>query len=764
MASIILPLRWMNRIELATIFLSLAMAATLQLCYGMVNSFRPSDATLSTSRTHQFRPPQRQRPVRTKSTILDMAAGRKKSDGNSVSPSVSSSSTSRKSSSSTLRRSSDKRRQRNATWSDEVDAISSNDDEENTNSRQTFIKTSPFPSMPSPLFINLAQSQFELLSNSLVHSFSENESPCTNNAIKPGTPKISSMALYLPKENLSTGQLEFVPIVTYPNPSSERVFIASDSSSFNDGIHEQSPVQYPPTIPWTAVRENPTKGLPGFTKASDLIPSYPFVSSSQHDDIAESGSEVSSDGSIGVSTIEEISIGSTMEESNPKALSVTLFNGMETLGVLMIWPYRGQNLQQQKLSMDGRNQTIDIQEVKIDLNEWTWTSNDKLQVARAAKSIALALSMDNERASTQMQSEQFRVALADSLHQVKSPLQALRTFGKLLQRQLAEEYVEGTRGRHDRGMTGNKRPTMQRVPMTAFDGDLPYKRRQRHALKLAEDMMAQGERVVDLIEPMDELVQSRGGYKLNGRYLLNPKKDETPSSGALILLPSRADGPIYGTSLKQHTRLPTHLISDFNIEIAFPQDVLGPTVYASQAISLEQGINFDAVGFDPNAELPGVSVCPKLLQEAVSNILDNAIKYTPLRIADMCSSNDGEESVSFVRQRNIARTATKRKRKESPEIKVTLTANEPPLSAGATLYIEDNGPGIPKSERDRVFERGYRNEAVHSLPGSGLGLGISKEIINHMGGIIDILEEGPSKMGGTTVRVIVFRDPEQTNI
>jgi len=130
----------------------------------------------------------------------------------------------------------------------------------------------------------------------------------------------------------------------------------------------------------------------------------------------------------------------------------------------------------------------------------------------------------------------------------------------------------------------------------------------------------------------------------------------------------------------------------------------------------------------------------------------------------MCSSNDGEESVSFVRQRNIARTATKRKRKESPEIKVTLTANEPPLSAGATLYIEDNGPGIPKSERDRVFERGYRNEAVHSLPGSGLGLGISKEIINHMGGIIDILEEGPSKMGGTTVRVIVFRDPEQTNI
>ncbi len=748
--------------ESAAIFYFLTVAFFLQHCYGMVKCFRPCSSTRRTSKSHQFRQSQRQLLVWTKLTFLDMETGRKNSRGNSVS--LSSSSSSRKPSSSTKSRSTEKSK-RNVAWSDEVDAIISDDNEGNLNSKQTLIKTGPFPLMPSPLFINLAQSQFELLSNSLVHSISENETSCTNDAIKPGTPKISSMALYLPKENLNTGQLEFVPIVTYPNPSSERVFIASDSSSFNDGIHEQSPVQYPPAIPWTAVKENPTKGLPGFIKASDLIPSYPFVSSSQFDDIAECGSEkISSDGSIGVSTIEEISIGSNKEESNPKALSVTLFNGMETLGVLMIWPYCGQNQQQQKLSMDGKNQTIGIHEVKIDPNEWAWTLNDKLQVARAAKSIALALSMDNERASTQIQSEQFRVALADSLHQVKSPLQALRTFGKLLQRQLAEEYVEGTRGIHGGGITGNNRPTMQRVPMTSFNNDLPRARRQRHALKLAEDMVAQSERVVDLIEPMDELVQTPGGYTLNGRFLLNPKKDETPSSGALILLPSRTDGPMNGRSSEQHNKLTIPLIGDLDIEMAFPQDVLGPTVYASQAISLEQGIEFVAVGFDPNAELPGVSVCPKLLQEAVSNILDNAIKYAPLHKADEYSSNDIHKSVSPTQPRNNARTTVNRKRKESPAIKVTLTANEPPLSAGATLYIEDNGPGIPKSDWEKVFERGYRNEAVHSLPGSGLGLGISKEIITNMGGIIDILEEGPSRMGGTTIRVIVFRDPEKANI
>ena len=60
-------------------------------------------------------------------------------------------------------------------WSNEI----SNDDEyqyqedghnyiENEKT-SSYIRQSPFPTMPSPLFINLAQSQFELLSNSLVH-------------------------------------------------------------------------------------------------------------------------------------------------------------------------------------------------------------------------------------------------------------------------------------------------------------------------------------------------------------------------------------------------------------------------------------------------------------------------------------------------------------------------------------------------------------------------------------------------------------------
>ncbi|KAL7484011.1 hypothetical protein ACHAW6_009655 [Cyclotella cf. meneghiniana] len=559
----------------------------------------------------------------------------------------------------------------NATWSEDLDFVP--DEKE----LQNFASKSPFPIMPSSLFINLAQSQFELLSHSLVHtSIVDNDGDKQSNDIKPGMPKTSSMVLYLPKENQLTGQLEFVTAVTYPNPSSERVFIASDSS----GNGPQQPHVVPPV---SALR------LPGFTSARDLIPSYPFISAAETEETLdmkrESGvmlTTMTQDNSIGVSVVEEISAGDS-KSSTPNSLSVTMFSGLDTLGVLMIWPYE---------SSDDKQ------------NKWTWTRNDKLQVSRAAKSLALALSMDNERASTQIRSEQIRMAFADSLHQVKSPIQALRTFGKLLQRQLAEEAATG--------------PTMSRIPKDASseEYDSSWGRRQRQALKLAHDMVKQGERVVDLIEPIDALINNEE------RYLL-----PASTSSAIDLYRRASTAPE-----------PLTMLGDFEMEMAFPHDILGPIVYASQAISRESGIDLEIEGFDQDAEVPGVTVCTKYLIEAVTNVLDNAIKYAPSK-----------------------RRGRGRPRKNSlPKIKVTLSSNEPPLEAGVTLYIEDNGPGIEKEDMERVFERGYRGRQVQGkINGNGLGLSMSAGIIRKMGGMLDLLEDGPSHLGGATIRIILFRHP-----
>jgi two-component system sensor histidine kinase QseC len=49
-------------------------------------------------------------------------------------------------------------------------------------------------------------------------------------------------------------------------------------------------------------------------------------------------------------------------------------------------------------------------------------------------------------------------------------------------------------------------------------------------------------------------------------------------------------------------------------------------------------------------------------------------------------------------------------------------------SAQAFITVEDNGPGIPKSEQDRVFERFYRIEN-HETPGCGIGLSIVRRVV-----------------------------------
>ena len=438
----------------------------------------------------------------------------------------------------------------------------------------------------------------------------------------------------------------------------------------------------------------------------------------------------SNDSPIGVSAVEEIPSPSSSSTS-PPSLSVTLFGGLDTLGVLVIWP-------SSCLYGDGQDPSPDdpdATDADVDAG-WEWTLDDKLQVSRAARSLALALSMDNELASSRIANEKFRLSLADGMHQVKSPLQALRTFGKLLQRQLAE------------GDGGE----MERAPASSSSGggDGGGRRRKQGAMKLAEDIMSQGERVIDLIEPMDALIRSDIGE--GGKYLLRGDVKDRPRLPPL-LPPTWDDDAVAQTAANGQIvpyrgyQLPPSMpvFGDFEFEMIFPQDVLGSIVYAFQAISREMGINLDAVGFEPdNPNLPGINVCAKHLTEAVSNLLDNAVKYAPLRRV-----NGGKPSEKVVgRPRN-------------PQIIVTLVSNKPPLPPGATLYIEDNGLGIPTSERTNVFARGYRGRAIQDeVGGSGLGLAISREIIIRMGGVLDIVDEGPNKLDGMTARVILFRNPD----
>jgi len=101
------------------------------------------------------------------------------------------------------------------------------------------------------------------------------------------------------------------------------------------------------------------------------------------------------------------------------------------------------------------------------------------------------------------------------------------------------------------------------------------------------------------------------------------------------------------------------------------------------------------------------------LATLLRNLVDNAVRYTP---------QGGRVDVSV----------------------------ENPGGAGARLTVTDNGPGIPREERVRVFDRFYRRAGVEP-PGSGLGLSIVKAIAESHGASIE-LTDAP---GGKGLAVVV---------
>lgn len=98
------------------------------------------------------------------------------------------------------------------------------------------------------------------------------------------------------------------------------------------------------------------------------------------------------------------------------------------------------------------------------------------------------------------------------------------------------------------------------------------------------------------------------------------------------------------------------------------------------------------------------------LERAVTNLLDNAIKWSP----------------------------------EHGTIQVQLTEG--------TLVVIDEGPGIDPDDMPRVFDRFYRAPASRAMPGSGLGLAIVAEVAQRHGGTVRV-GRGPSGGAALSLRL-----------
>jgi signal transduction histidine kinase len=73
---------------------------------------------------------------------------------------------------------------------------------------------------------------------------------------------------------------------------------------------------------------------------------------------------------------------------------------------------------------------------------------------------------------------------------------------------------------------------------------------------------------------------------------------------------------------------------------------------------------------------------------------------------------------------------------------VWVGCTDDPDSDGVLLTVSDNGIGIPPADIERVFDRFYRSASAESLPGTGLGLPLTKGLVDRLGGSIDLQSDG----------------------
>ena len=121
-------------------------------------------------------------------------------------------------------------------------------------------------------------------------------------------------------------------------------------------------------------------------------------------------------------------------------------------------------------------------------------------------------------------------------------------------------------------------------------------------------------------------------------------------------------------------------------------------------------------------DMPEISGDRQRLEQVVTNILGNAIKYTP----------DGGH--------------------------IAVTGG----GSGRSVWVEvtDDGIGIPEKDRDRIFDRFYRVDKARSREsgGTGLGLSIAKEIVERHHGSLRLV---PREGRGTTIRLVLPGDPNR---
>jgi signal transduction histidine kinase len=364
--------------------------------------------------------------------------------------------------------------------------------------------------------------------------------------------------------------------------------------------------------------------------------------------------------------------------ATPRLPSAVAENGLTLWDLVMdqgkFFPQEGKDgslLQQRQIVFPLIHQEVVIGFLLTSRGDRAWNEQERSQIEEIAETIAIACILDQRsqwiehRYSEQQRLQaQQKDLLHNLLHQLRNPLTALRTFGKLLVKRL--------------GLDDKNRDFANSI--------------LRESDRI-EDLLQQFDRVVDLT---DNLNQPSEDEFLDDLLTISPVESKvetekvknvnqsTNNHQPLLLLPESG------------------LMEISTLEACSLVKVLDSVLAAAEAIAPERNLIFNAI--IPNS-LPTIKCNSKALTEVLSNIVDNALKYTP----------------------------------SGGKIFIEIKQKDTPDGSFLGVAVSDNGPGIPEQDLKSLFARGFRGvQAKTEIPGTGLGLAIAKELVQQMQGKIEV--------------------------
>ena len=261
------------------------------------------------------------------------------------------------------------------------------------------------------------------------------------------------------------------------------------------------------------------------------------------------------------------------------------------------------------------------------------------------------------------------------------------------------------------GRVANRLEQINRISQTIRHGDLSRRMPQSRSNDEFDRLAGNLNGMLDQIQSLMEGVRS-----VSDAIAHDLRTPLTRLRGRLERL-REVEGQDLESSIDQSIEEADRMLGTFNALLRIAQIEAGSRRADRQEVDMEALLNDVADLYEPLAYDKDIKFTLEaarsmktwgdrdLLFQAISNLVDNAIKYTP----------------------------------EGGSIDVELQHGP----SGPRLVIADSGPGIPEDERERVFERFYRLAAHRDAMGNGLGLSLVAAVAKLHQTVITLEDNAP---------------------